>query len=103
MTDTRRLNGMNYLRNLISSDWSGGFIVGATTSKQVVMKRQNWKLGKHNDRSRIESDDLHTLLGDEGFQEVWHPFIPVELSNLNDDELGIKFWDLRFQLFIQKL
>ena len=78
---------MNYFRSLITENWSGGVIVGATTCKDVLNGRYNWKLGRHNDRSRIESDDLHTVLGDSGFQECWHPFIPVQLEDLNDEEV----------------
>ena len=93
VTDTRRLNFMTYIRSLIEDNWSGGIIVGATTSQQIIMNRYNWKLGRHNDRSRIESDDLHTLLGDQGFQDVWHPFIPVQLEKLTDKELGKMFFN----------
>ena len=91
VTDSRRLNLMNYFRSLVADEWSGGMVVGATTTNQVAYGlRHNWKLGRHNDRSRIESDDLHTLLGDHGFQDVWHPFIPVQIPDLTNNELGEK-------------
>jgi len=90
VTDSRRLNLMNYFRSLVADEWSGGMVIGATTTNQVAYgRRHNWKLGRHNDRSRIESDDLHTLLGDHGFQDVWHPFIPVQIHDLTNNELDV--------------
>ena len=86
----------------MDDDWSGGFVVGATTTYQTIMGNHSWKLGRHNDRSRIETEDLHDVLGDQGFQvtlknarkrsifclqDSWHPFIPVKLDDLNQDEL----------------
>ena len=58
----------NKLFSLLDDDWAGGFVVGATTTYQTIMGNHSWKLGRHNDRSRIETEDLHDVLGDQGFQ-----------------------------------
>lgn len=87
VTDSRRLNLMQHFKSLLDDDWSGGFVVGATTTYQTINGNHSWKLGRHNDRSRIETEDLHDVLGDQGFQDSWHPFIPVKLDDLNQDEL----------------
>lgn len=98
VTDSRRLNAIRYLTELHKNDWSGANIVGCTTSEQVFMGNHrnlranyHWSLGKHNDRSFIETDgeDLHELLGDTGFNEIWHPFIPIRLPDYTDKELEI--------------
>ena len=55
------------------------------------MPKVNWaqKMGKHNDRSTIEHEnDLQEMLGDQGFSEMWHPFIPVELGSMTRGEKG---------------
>ena len=36
VTDSRRLNIMNYFRSLIQDDWSGGFIVGGRVVKMLI-------------------------------------------------------------------
>merc|ERR1712131_96954 len=98
MTDSRRLNAMRYLKELHKNDWFGANIVGCTTSQQVwndnhrdMRAMYNLRLGRHNDRSHIETngEDLQQLLGDEGFSDVWHPFIPVEMSDYTDKEIEI--------------
>ena len=56
------------------------------------MPKVNWaqKMGKHNDRSVIEHEnDLKEMLGDQGFSDMWHPFIPVELGTMTRGEKGI--------------
>ena len=79
--------------------------MGCTTSQQVwndnhrdMQAMYNKRLGRHNDKTHIDTDgeDLQQLLGDEGFSDVWHPFIPVEMTDYTDTEIG-KF--LFFRLF----
>ena len=78
--------------------------MGCTTSQQVwndnhrdMMAMYNKRLGRHNDKTHIDTDgeDLQQLLGDEGFSDVWHPFIPVEMTDYTDTEIGT-FLYLRF-------
>lgn len=80
--------------------------MGCTTSQQVwhdnhrdMMAMYNKRLGRHNDKTHIDTDgeDLQQLLGDEGFSDVWHPFIPVEMTDYTDTEIG-KFLFFRFLL-----
>ena len=55
------------------------------------MPRKKWnaKLGKHNDRSIIQHEnDLFEMLGDQGFMDLWHPFIPIELKNMDEHQKG---------------
>ena len=72
--------------------------MGCTTSQQVwndnhrdMMAMYNKRLGRHNDKTHIDTDgeDLQQLLGDEGFSDVWHPFIPIEMTDYTDTEIGI--------------
>ena len=103
VTDSRRLNGIRYLHALHNdNEWKGAnigeilavfkfllLLVGFTTNTQ--MPKVNWaqKMGKHNDRSVIEHEnDLQEMLGDQGFSEMWHPFIPVELGPMTRGEKG---------------
>jgi len=98
VTDSRRLNAMRYLKELHKNDWFGANIVGCTTSQQVwhdnhrdMMAMYNKRLGRHNDKTHIDTDgeDLQQLLGDEGFSDVWHPFIPVEMTDYTDTEIEL--------------
>ena len=74
----------------------------------------NKRLGRHNDKTHIDTDgeDLQQLLGDEGFSDVWHPFIPVEMTDYTDTEIGkflpdfsctVKFFSELIQQFFYKL
>lgn len=89
--------------------------MGCTTSQQVwndnhrdMQAMYNKRLGRHNDKTHIDTDgeDLQQLLGDEGFSDVWHPFIPVEMTDYTDTEIG-KFLFFRFsphgKIFVQNL
>ena len=65
------------------------FLVGFTTNNQMPRKKWNAKLGKHNDRSIIQHEnDLFEMLGDQGFMDLWHPFIPIELKNMDEHQKG---------------
>ena len=43
------------------------------------------------------------MLGDYGFSELWHPFIPIELDALSDEEFGEYFILLISQFNTSKL
>ena len=47
VTDSRRLNLMNYFRSMVTENWSGGVIVGATTCK-AGSKKIFWPGAKKN-------------------------------------------------------
>jgi len=90
VTDSRRLNGLRYLLDLHKNDWKGASIVGFTTNNQMPRKKWNAKLGKHNDRSIIQHEnDLFEMLGDQGFMDLWHPFIPIELKNMDEHQKAL--------------
>jgi len=90
VTDSRRLNGLRYLHDLHQSDWAGAAVVGFTTNNQMPRKKWNMKLGKHNDRNVIEHEnDLMEMLGDQGFAGLWHPFVPIELKNMDDKQKAL--------------
>ena len=86
--------------------------MGCTTSQQVwhdnhrdMMAMYNKRLGRHNDKTHIDTDgeDLQQLLGDEGFSDVWHPFIPVEMTDYTDTEIGTFIFKIFTQLHMKKI